>query len=749
MTELDDAAALRAAARELAEAAEEIRAASVHATAALTDVGRTLRRAPGPGLRAQRAVLRAVTNRRGLGYALAGGPVGTLGGKLGEVVRAESLAVRVMTTSLRLRIAAVALTEPDLAADPMLRRLNDAVAAAREVEAARALVALVRDRGAARTLTALAPVFSEVLALRALLDRNPLNDRTAWLIATGAATATADPVTGLSNRAVAALDRGEGAARRTEPSAREAALLASSGSLLAFLGNIAVIGPTGRVLVQAVAGPDGAARFVVQVPGMRLGRPDDVSPADLLGAFSSTVLDSAPYSRALAKAIDDFGMPDGAEIALVGHSAGGAAVLSLAQDRAFCARRTVTHIVAVGSPVDFKTPADPRTWVASITNRHDLIPSLDGQGAGSCFDLHPDWYVVDYGDPSDVFPACHSIEHYTADLAERLPEARAAIDARLAPYRGPVTRTGLYQLYDREPAPTPRPAPRGPARSGSGTPARPGADGSVPTAQPDTTGLVPSPRPGTGPVPTAGAAARGLVPPAQGAGSGGALGGRVVAVAGGGVELPVRCEDGFAFTAYFAAEAGAAGRVLGGAGRVVTVGGRALVAVHAYDHRRTSLGRYLEVDVGVVVRDPRVERFATCFLASLVSTDLACAVAREVFGLPADTGDVRVEGGARRVRAEADAADGAVLTFTGALGPGVPVAARDLVVHALRDRALVRACVERRGRRVAHPAPSARLTVGPSAHPLARHLRDLGLDGARPLLCVVSPAHRSLRDTPA
>jgi hypothetical protein len=40
--------------------------------------------------------------------------------------------------------------------------------------------------------------------------------------------------------------------------------------------------------------------------------------------------------------------------------------------------------------IDFKTPADPRTWVSSITNRHDLIPSLDGQGAGNCFDLHPE-----------------------------------------------------------------------------------------------------------------------------------------------------------------------------------------------------------------------------------------------------------------------------------------------------------------------------------------------------------------------
>ena len=61
-----------------------------------------------------------------------------------------------------------------------------------------------------RALSQLAPVFGEVLALRALLDENPLNDATAWLIATGKGYATADPITGLSNRAVAALDTGEG-----------------------------------------------------------------------------------------------------------------------------------------------------------------------------------------------------------------------------------------------------------------------------------------------------------------------------------------------------------------------------------------------------------------------------------------------------------------------------------------------------------------------------------------------------------
>nr|WP_202421032.1 hypothetical protein [Actinomadura rayongensis] len=650
---------MRDAARELAETADAIRTASVHATAALTGTAPTARRRP--GLRAQRALLRAVTNPRGLG-APAGGPLGTLGAKLGGALRAESLAVRVLTTSLRLRIAAVTLSHPELAEGPLLKRLNDAVTEGREIEAARALVALVRDRGAARALTALAPVFGEILALRALRDRSPLNDRTAWLIATGTATATADPLTGLSNRAVAALDVGAGAARRTVLAPDEH--LSTDGSLLAFLGDIGVLGPTGRVAIRAVQGPDGTERYVVLVPGMRLGRPDDASPADLLGAFSATVRASGPYSRALGRAVADC-VPDGAEIAFVGHSAGGAAALSLAQDAAFCARWTVTHIVAVGSPVDFKQPADPRTWVASITNQHDLIPTLDGQGAGNCFDLHPDWYVVDYTDPSHVFPACHSIEHYTRNLAEDLPEARDAVDARLSPLRGPVTRTHVYQLYD--------------------------SDGGV-TRRATTT---------HGPV-----------------------------------ELPVRCDDGYAVTAYFTV------RAAGLPDETVTVRGRALVAVHIAEHRRGTLGRFGEASVGVLTRG-----FGTCLLASAQSTGLAHAVATEVFGQPATEADVRAGGGARWTRAEVDAG-GPVLTLAGALGPGVPLAGGTHTVSTLKNGTLTPSCVEERGPRKAHPAPGLRLTAGPDEHPMARHLRELGLDGARPVFCVVARAHRSLRSVP-
>ncbi|MGW0803407.1 hypothetical protein [Nonomuraea sp. NPDC002799] len=698
------AESLRGAARELVDVAVTIQEAAAHATAALTDGAllRALPKAPSAGHLVYRALLRAGTNGRGLGCALTGGPLATVAAKAGAMVGAESLAVRVLATSLRLRVAAVAIDHPELTHDPMLARLIDAAAADRDLEAVKALRVLLKDRGAVRALSQLAPVFGEVLALRALLDENPLNDAAAWLIATGKGYATADPITGMSNRAVAVLDTGEGAARRTDLTGAEAARLSGRGSLLGFLGNISVVGTTGRILIQSVEGPDGVLRHVLLAPGMRAGRPDGDSPQDLLGAFSSAVLASSPYSRALARAVADYGLPAGAELALIGHSAGGGAIMNLAQDAEFCARYTVTHAVAVGSPVDFKRPADPRTWVASVTNQHDIIPTLDGQGAGTCFALHPSWYVVDYHDPTHLFPLCHSIDHYLANLADDLPEARDHIDERLTPVRGPVVRSQAYLLFDRSPDPEDFPFL------------------TVPTYALD------------GPE--------------------------------GKVELPIRCQSGSTLTAYFAVDPAAVAGLLEGTGfgPPVQVAGRALVAVHAAANRRTSVGGYREVHLGVVVPGPwrrrplllwpdllrgAARRHSGSFLlGSVVDTPAAGAAAPRLWGGETylTSLDLRLAAGSVQV-AVGDPGQ-RILTLRGRLGPGLPVSDRDLVGYTRGAGSALRSCVRTRGPAWLHPMPRLRLAVGPQSHPLAERLRELGLDGVRPLLCLSATHRQTLRD---
>ncbi|MEU6787371.1 hypothetical protein ABZ912_49980 [Nonomuraea angiospora] len=716
-TENDPAARqLRTTARELVDIAITIQNAAAHTTAALTDTAllRALPHAPTAAHPAYRALLRATTNTHGLGYAFTGNRLATATAKAGAILGAESLAVRVLATSLRLRIAAVALTHPELTEDPMLTRLINAAATDRDLEAIRALRALLKDRGAVHALSQLAPIFGEVLALRALLDENPLNDTTAWLIATGKGFATADPITGMSNKAIAILDTGQGAAHRIELTATESTRLCTRGSLLGFLTNISTIGTTGRALIQSIQGPDGVIRHVLHAPGMRAGRPDGQSPQDLLGAFSSAVLTSSPYSRALAEAITDYGPPPGAELALIGHSAGGAAIMNLAQDPDFCTRHTVTHAIAIGSPIDFKHPADPRTWIASITNQHDIIPTLDGQGAGTCFDLHPDWYVVDYGDSTHLFPHCHSIDHYLANITHDLPEARDLIDQRLTPFQGQVVRSQAYLLFDRPPDPDQFPfltVPTHPVDTPEGT-----------------------------------------------------------------VELPIRCRDGNALTAYFTTHPTTAADLLEGTGLgpATQIAGRALIAIHAAWNRHTSAGHYTELHVGIVIPGPPRQRTrtptrpaplrrrpslttwpdllrapdrrhsGTFLIASAVNTTPLRTLAPQLWGGHTYLTPLELQLTTRSAHITASQ----ILTLRGRLGPGLPLNDPGLVGYTHETDAVLRSCLRTRGQARLHPAPTLRLAVEPqSTHPLANQLRQLGLDGARPLLCLSTTTRQTLRDT--
>ncbi|GAA4082002.1 hypothetical protein [Nonomuraea soli] len=429
---------LRRAAAELAAIADRIRAISERTSATLTDP-RMARRAaarPWSAAEAYTALLRAATHPRGLGFAFGGLPA-----RLGGMVGLESLGRHVAVTSLRLRIAAVAVGHPELLTDPGTSRLIDAVTGDRDIATGTIMRAMIAERGASEAMSAVAPIAMEVLAARALLDENPFNDGAGWAIATGRQP-DAEPLFGLATRAITRWDRGEGAAAPVAPPPG----LAEHGGVLSFLGNVAVLGTDGRVLLQELDN----GRYVVHAPGMGFGRPINDSPQDFVGAGRNAMLGDSPYVRALAKAIAAFGVPQGARVALVGHSEGGAAVMNLAQNPAFCARYHVTHVVAVGSPIDFKVCADPATWVASITNQHDIVPALDGVGTGGCFDLHPDWYVVDYTHPSHRFPQCHSIAVYLADLRDLLTDERRAIDTELSAYQGAVVRGQVYRLHDRE-----------------------------------------------------------------------------------------------------------------------------------------------------------------------------------------------------------------------------------------------------------------------------------------------------------
>jgi hypothetical protein len=691
----------KAVARELARTAETVHGVSEHLTALLvsTDASGPLQELAAGSVR-RLALLRALTREDGLGFAFAGGRLGKAGSAVGDLLGRRSLATALLVVSLRLRLTALQQVHPEMTEDPRLARFIEAVHDHHEVEIMRALRTLFADEGAVHAFSSLAPMFSEILCLKALLDRNPFNDVTAWRMATGEAVPTAEPFFGLSVKLMTRRDKGAGAARPIDAEPHEAAQLARRGSLIGFVRNIALLGNDGRIVIQTIRGPDGVDRHVVQVPGMRPAFRSHGSPASLVGAFRSSLEAASAYSGALRSAIAQYGIPDGAELALIGHSAGGPASMNLVQDAAFCRRFTVTDAINFGAPVHQKHAADPNTFVALIANQHDIVPTLDGVDAGSCFDLHPDWYLVDYTEATHQFPDCHGVEHYLRDLEYLLTEPREYLEDRLAPYGGEVVRTQLYQTYEREP---------------------------VPPGYPFLT------------VPTSTAA---LGPDA------------------GSVELPLTCARGSGLVAFYQVDGDLAASLAkdGSKTEPLTLAGRALVAVLCAEQQEGSLRAHRVLGLGVLVDSPwrsgrlpwtqllrrADQRGVGIRLLSLaVSTEEAAEVYRRLWGVPAVCAQVKLSIGALGARAAAQWPDGTRIGFGGLLGPGMPSPARDVVLFSRRGRDTLRSQIDLRGRMSLHPGAAVRIAVGPGGDTLAEQLRELGLDRARlPLACL---AARGLR----
>ncbi|MBO8200748.1 hypothetical protein JW613_20890 [Streptomyces smyrnaeus] len=445
-----DVAGLHALCRELGEAADAVREAGRYVGELALGTRLPARALVGGRARAAlRALLGALTDPAGLGWPSDGRrPAVRAAWLLGVLTSRESLAVSLAVAGLKARIRAAAVTHPELLTDPDTARVLRAIDDDRQREALRAFRSIVGSQGAERAFALLAPSFGDILAWNALTDENPFNDAAAWEIATGRTLAGAEPVLGISARIWALLDRGPG---RAEPVAPDPALLErldSSGTVVGCIRNIGTVGTGGTLLVQQVTGPDGVTRYIVQLAGMATDAVSKASPQDVLGAIHAVARPATPYTRAVTRALRSW-VPSGSEVALVGHSLGGITAMNLAADPDFCALYRVTHSVAIGSPVDGKHPADPDTRAFSLINEHDVVPSLEGRSAVSPYAPPAQFTEYTWTDDTHAFPLCHAAERYAHNLEFDVPEASADVDAALAPYRGRVTATRLFALYDR------------------------------------------------------------------------------------------------------------------------------------------------------------------------------------------------------------------------------------------------------------------------------------------------------------
>lgn len=221
------------------------------------------------------------------------------------------------------------------------------------------------------------------------------------------------------------------------------------------------------------------------------------------------------------------------------------------------------------------------------------------------------------------------------------------------------------------------------------------------------------------------------------------------------VELPILYYDSSCVFALFAADPDGVAATLAGTGLIpaLRIGRRPVVAVGLYEYRDTSIGPYNEVGVGIPVYPERYERSRSVtgwtqllrrpdrrhqgvYIIDLpVTTLAACAAGSEIWGYPKFVARISFTlGGGHFASVVEDPEDGStIMEFTGRARPLLPTPAMPLVLYSHNEGTMLRTNVDLRNGMQAHLPGGIRLKVGQSRHRMANNLRELGLDGARPL----------------
>ncbi|MFD8791533.1 lipase family protein [Streptomyces vinaceus] len=448
--ERTDAELLVAASVLLADAALTAKRSGAELTGAMFSwrFGLEALKRPGWALSTAVSCARALTDSAGLGFGANGGAAGELLRMAGNMTYRRPAKVAMAVDAFALRIKAAAVDHPNLDA-PAARRLTEAMVAGNRLEAARAMRALIELLGVTRALTTVSPVIMELLALLGLLDENPVNDDFSWVTLAGGVPTT-DPFLGLPSSVLKFLNPGPGRAERTEPDPILAKVLATSrNDIVSYVNDIGALGNHGLVLLRRVACADGAVRYVLLLPGTSFGLLSNSTPQDLVGAFDGLLRTDTTYTRAAKKLLRRAGVPSGAELMIVGHSLGGMTAMNLASDAELCATHRVTHVIAIGSPIDSKRPADHTTRVISLVNKHDVIPGLDGRGPASPHDIPESWVELAWLDESYDYPLSHAPQAYSDALRGEFTHYRDQVNKLIGAYDGEVVGNQPYMLRDK------------------------------------------------------------------------------------------------------------------------------------------------------------------------------------------------------------------------------------------------------------------------------------------------------------
>jgi len=230
-------------------------------------------------------------------------------------------------------------------------------------------------------------------------------------------------------------------------------------------------------------------------------------------------------------------------------------------------------------------------------------------------------------------------------------------------------------------------------------------------------------------------------------------------VGDGEVSFPILYFDTSCLLAFFVVGRERAEAALEGTGLVpsLVLGRRAMVGMAFYEYRRCAIAPYNEVALAVPsipatgprarsLRDMVFRRDVGAHILDLpVTTEQACAAGRQVWGYPKFVAhiDFQLDGSTFRSAVEDPGGAEPLVVLEGRLGVGLPAPPLNLVLYSFLDGEPLRTVVDVRGAMRVRRGAGLRLTVGSSEHRMADDLRQLGLDGARPLIVMDTHAFQS------
>ena len=205
----------------------------------------------------------------------------------------------------------------------------------------------------------------------------------------------------------------------------------------------------GHIEVQTVLGADGQERYVVYIPGTQEWTPGSNNPADVMSDVEVGLsYDDSVLSHAVQRAMENAGVPEGAQVVLAGHSLGGLTAVQMSRDPFFASQYDVAGVFTAGAGTDI-TPPPSGVQFQALRHHNDAVSYLgmSNQIPSPFPGQQEHWSMGPMTSPT----SSHDIPGYLADAGRlQASGAFAGTEQALPGYFGPGATVVQSQGFEAE-----------------------------------------------------------------------------------------------------------------------------------------------------------------------------------------------------------------------------------------------------------------------------------------------------------